>query len=115
MDPIAGPDQLVLLLRQKLLERSRASASGRVNEKSAAFRNVTTEPSIVQALAALEGADDRSLRRALIQFILADQLGSSLLNDAHFQQIVSRVVDAIDEDPQTSSLLSQVVEDLRPR
>jgi hypothetical protein len=113
MDPISGSDQLVLLLRQKLLERARTSAPGRTNSKLSAPSSAAIEPNVVQALAALEGADERSLRRALIQFILADQLGASLINDAQFQQVVSRVTDAIEEDPQTADLLSRVVEDLR--
>lgn len=114
MDPISSADQLVLLLRQKLLERTRTSASGRTNSKLPASSSATTEPSALEALAALEGANEKSLRRALIQFILVDQLGASLVNDAQFQQVVSRVTNAIEEDPKTANLLSLAVESLRP-
>lgn len=112
MDPISGTDRLVLLLRQKLLERSKGAKASRSNGKPSASET-TSEPTGIQAMAALEGADDRSLRRALIQHLLADQLGPGLLNETQFQQIVSRVTDAIDEDPATSKLLTRVIADLR--
>jgi hypothetical protein len=54
------------------------------------------------------------LRRALIQHLLADQLGSGLLNDVQFQQIVSRVTETIEQDPQTSSMLTRLVSELGP-
>lgn len=112
MDPISSTDRLVLLLRQKLLERSKTATTSR-NVGKPRTNSAATEPTGIQALAALEGADDRSLRRALIQHLLADQLGPDLLNEAQFQQIVSRVTEAIDEDPATSKLLTRVIADLR--
>jgi len=64
-------------------------------------------------MAAIETADEKPLRRAVIQNLLADQLGEGLLNDAQFQQIVSRVTDAIEEDRDAAELLSRVIAELR--
>jgi hypothetical protein len=110
VDPISNADRLVLLLRQKLQERARASAAGRGTSRSEAEKQ---GPSALQALAAIEGSDERPLRRAFIQNLLADQLGAAFLNDAQFQQIVTRVTDAIEEDEVASGLLSRLIADLR--
>jgi hypothetical protein len=107
MDPISNADRLAILLRQKLLERSKAGRAGRSERREAA------PPSGVRALANIEGMDERQLRRTFVQTILADQLGQSLINDPQFQQIVSRVTDTIEDDPDASRLLSRLVADLR--
>lgn len=111
MDPISNADRLVLLLRSKLEERARVAAGGRTTAKPS-----TGQPdaaSGVRALAAMEGGDDRPLRRAVLQNLLADQLGAELVNDAQFQQLVSRVSDAIEEDAAAAALLSRVISELR--
>ena len=111
MEPISNADRLVILLRQKLEERAKAGKAGQAGSKA----NVESpeEPSGVRALAAIEGTDERQLRRALIQNLLADQLGPELLNDAQFQQVVTRVTDTIEDDPVAAKLLSRLVADLR--
>jgi len=110
MEPISNADRLVMLLKQKLEERAKAARGGGKAKPNVA---VPLEASGVKALAALEGADERSLRRAVIQNLLADQLDPSLLNDAQFQQIVTRVTDAVEDDRDASSLMLQVVAELR--
>jgi hypothetical protein len=114
MDPISNTDRLVILLRQKLQERAKSASAGKSGGMAKANSGAPAEPSGIQALAALDGVDERLLRRTLIQNLLADQLGPDLLNDAQFQQIVSRVTEAIEEDGDASQLLSRVVSDLRP-
>jgi hypothetical protein len=111
MDPISNADRLVLLLRQKLEERAKAGSSRGAAGKPAA--GAPAPPSGVRALAAIDWSDARPLRRAVVENLLADQLGSDLVNDAQFQQIVSRVTAAIEEDEKTAELLSRVVSDLR--
>lgn len=111
MEPISTADRLVLLLRHKLEERAKAAAAGRPATKSVV--EAPPSPLDVRALAAVEWTDERPLRRAVIQHLLADQLGSELVNDAQFQQIVSRVSDAIEEDPKASKLLTEVIAELR--
>jgi hypothetical protein len=111
MDPISNADRLVLLLRHKLQERSKAA--GRPGAPTKSTVDVPTGIAGVTAQAAIEGADERPLRRALIQHLLADQLGPSLINDAQFQQTVSRVTESIEEDPRACELLSRLVNELR--
>jgi hypothetical protein len=113
MDPISNVDQLVLLLRQRLAERSRAASSGKTGQVRSARETASAEVDSAHALAAIDGVDERQLKRALIQNILADQLGGALLNDAQFQQVVDRVTETIDAEPETSRLLSLVVLELR--
>jgi len=111
MEPVSNTDRLVLLLRRKLEERAKSAGASRSSARSG--QGVVTGRSAVRALAAAKGVDERQVRRAVIQSILADQLGPELMNDAKFQQIVSRVNDAITEDQRASSLLSRLIQDLR--
>ena len=114
MDPISNADRLVLQLRQKLQERAKANAAGRGGRKEERQgAEAPAEPSGLQALAAVESADEHTLRRAFVQSLLADQLGSELINDAQFQQIVTRVTDAIEEDPGAARLLTRLIGELR--
>ena len=114
MEPKAHPDRLLILLRQKLLERSRLSGAASAGLKARLSAEGASEPTGIQAMAAAHGADERSLRRALIQHLLADQLGSGLLNDAQFQQIVSRVTETIEQDPEAAGMLTRLVSELGP-
>lgn len=113
MDPISNADRLVLLLRQKLLERSKVSSGRRTGVKEGADRDRPAEAVGLQALQAIEGVDERLLRQAFVQNLLVEQFGSALINDAQFQQIVTRVTETIEEDPDASRLLSRVLSDLR--
>ncbi len=113
MDPISNADRLVLLLRQKLEERAKAGIAVRSDGKAKAGTRSAGEASGVRALAAVEGVDERSLRRAVVQNLLADEIDPELINDAQFQQIVTRVTEAIEEDANASGLLARVVSDLR--
>lgn len=111
MDPISNADRLVLLLRLKLEERAKANASSRSNAKPRT--DAPTPPSDVRALASIDWSDERPLRRAVIQSLLADQFGADLVNDAQFQQIVSRVAEVIEDDAGAAELLTKVVAELR--
>jgi hypothetical protein len=112
MDPISNSDRLVMLLRQKLEERAKAQRAGARPQAQGA---APSQPSAVQAMAAAENADERSLRRTIIQNLLADQLDPALLNDAQFQQVVTRVNDAIADDRGASELMSRVIADIKSR
>ncbi|HEX8232614.1 MAG TPA: hypothetical protein VF559_04620 [Caulobacteraceae bacterium] len=103
---------MVLLLRQRLDERvkaSRAARTGTVHQE----RRKGTLVEELQALTAVEGLSDRQLKRALIQNILAEQFGPEALNDANFQQVVERVTETIEADGGGSQLLDRVVRELR--
>ncbi len=110
MDPVSSADRLVMLLRQKLQERAKA---GRAGGKARPDAGGPASATGIQAAAAVEGVDERQLRRALIQNLLAEQLGPELINDAQFQQIVSRVTGALEEDAGTAQLLSRIIAELR--
>lgn len=111
MDPISNVDRIVLLLRRKLEERARSARAGGSRPKSEAL--ATSPVTGLGAIAAIEGVDERQLRRTFIQMLLADQLGANLVNDAQFQQVVTRVTEAIEEDAAASRLLSRLISDLR--
>lgn len=114
MDSISNVDRIVLILRQRLQERARASSGARKEGWGrAASRGPASPMETVQALAAVEGIDDRQLKRALIQGVLAENLGKGLINDASFQQMIDRVTDALNGDPELGPLMARVVADLR--
>lgn len=108
MTRITNVDQIVAILRQRLLEKDRSSGASRavVSVKSG-------QQSALQALAGIEGVDDRRLRRAVIQDILADQFGRHLVNDASFQQMVDRVTSTLENDPGAANVFATVIRDLR--
>lgn len=110
MDPISNSDRLVMLLRQKLEERAKTQRSG---ARARTADSATLHPNAVKAMAAAENTDERSLRRTIIQNLLADQIDPALLNDAQFQQVVTRVTDAIADDRDASALMSRVISDIK--
>lgn len=109
MEPISNVDRLVLLLRQRLQERTRTQRSSKPGTGRAAAKETFS----VQALAAVEGIDDRQLRRSLIQGILSEQFGQQMVNEPRFQQVVDRVADALAGDPDGDALLTQITTALR--
>jgi hypothetical protein len=113
MDPVSNVDQLVLLLRQRLTERARANGAGAAQRARATGEVAASAIESSRALAAIEGIDERQLRRAVLQNILADHFGSHLVNDAQFQQVVGRVAEAIEDEPRATKLLSEVISELK--
>lgn len=111
MDPISNVDRLVLLLRQRLTERSKSAA--RRGDSRAQGSRPNEQLSAVQAMAAVADMDERHLRRALIQNLLSESLGPKLVNEAVFQQLVDRVTETIEAEPETARLLQRLVADLR--
>jgi hypothetical protein len=113
MDPISNVDQLVLLLRQRLTERSRASPGGQRDRTHSPSEPTQGSVHSVQALAALEDVDEHQLKRAVIQSILAEHFGAGLVNDAKFQQVVDRVTETLESETGAPLLFAQVVRELR--
>lgn len=113
MDPISNVDRLVLLLRQRLQDRSRTAGAARPAARTATGEAPAAGLENLQALAAVEGIDERQFRRALIENILADQFGPDLRNEAKFQQVVDRVSETLENEPGAARLLERVVGDLR--
>jgi hypothetical protein len=111
MERISNTDRLVALLKLRLQERSKASSGAGADRKTAA--NAQPQATAVRGIAAIEGVDERTLRRAFIQDLLADQFGPALINDSQFQQVVTRVVGAIEDDPETSGMVTRLLSELR--
>ena len=109
MDPISSVDRMLIILRKRLSERARTERKA-VSGQRSVERQSTAQS--VAALAAVEGIDDRQIRRSLIQSLLAEQLGAQLINDARFQQVVGQVSDAIDQDAAARGLIDHVVAEL---
>lgn len=110
MDPISQVDQLAIILRQRILDHSKTRSSKR---KPRETETRSSWVSSLKALAATKGVDDHQLRRALIQNILAEQLGRGLINETKFQQIVERVVETLQADDTYAGLMAQCVAELR--
>ena len=113
MDPVSNIDGLVLLLRQRLLDRARTTNADRTERKLTAGERKPASLDSVTALVSIEGVDDRQLGRALIQSILADQFGPALINEAKFQQVVDRVSETLQAEPKSAQLLSSLLQGLR--
>lgn len=111
MDPVSNVDRLVLMLRQRLETRDRTRGPAR--KADARAQQAAGGLAAAQALAAVEAVDERQLRRALIQGLLADQLGPELLNAPRFQQVVDRVLGAIEADGSGRALLDRISAEIR--
>ena len=113
MEPISNVDRLILLLRQRLQERSKSAAAAPGAARRASGDAAKTGLDSIRALAGVDEIGDRQLGRALVQNILADQFGREVINDAQFQQVVDRVAETIQGDPGAAKLLAGIVQDLR--
>jgi hypothetical protein len=113
MDPVSNANRIAMMLRQRLQERAKAAGAGKPGRPDLGGRGETARKGAVRRPDAIEGLDDRRLRRALIEDILADQLGPALANDAKFQQVVDQVTEAIEADTDGAAVFAQVVSDLR--
>ncbi|HEY9219047.1 MAG TPA: hypothetical protein VIO94_13425 [Phenylobacterium sp.] len=108
MTRVQNIDQLVLVLRQRLLQQTAGTKRSQTTQ-----RRSPRSPQAIEALAASEGLDDRPLRRAVIQDILAEQFGRELLNQPQFQLVVDRVAATLEDDPNGAQLLNSVIRELR--
>lgn len=113
MDPVSNANRIVTMLRARLQERAKANAAGRAARSESKGSGETAKKGAVRSADAIEGLDDRRLKRALIEDILTDQFGTALVNDARFQQVVDQVTEAIEADAGGAAIFARVAEDLR--
>jgi hypothetical protein len=113
MDPVSNANRIAMLLRQRLQERARSGAAQRGGRKEATGAGAAARKGAVRGAGAIEALDDRRLKRALIENILADQFGAGLVNDAKFQQVVDQVTEAIEAEGDGALLLARAVAELR--
>lgn len=113
MEALSTADRFVVLLRQKLAERAQAKAlpGKRAGAADRAARAAPHRP--VAELAAQAGADDRTLRRTIVEQLLTDHLGTELANEPRFQQVVERVTELIAADDQLGGMLMEVMAEVR--
>jgi hypothetical protein len=109
MEPVSGADRVAALLKQRLLARARKLETGRPDNGPPSVRI-----DLVSAPGPVQGDDERQRRRTLIQNILAEEFGDRLVNDAEFQQVVDRVLSAIESDATGSALLMRVLQSVGP-
>ena len=110
MDPISQVDQLAMILRQRILDQSKTRAPKRKGPDSGTKSSWVAN---LKAMAATDTIDDHQLRRALVQNILADQFGQTLVNETKFQQVVERVTEALEADEVGAALIGRCVVELR--
>lgn len=113
MDPVSNANRIAMLLRQRLQERSKSAPGERSGRRDLPGAADAARKSGVRGASAIGALDDRKLKRALIENILADQLGAGLINDAKFQQVVDQVTEAIEADGEGALLLAKATAELR--
>ena len=111
MEPISNTDRIVAILRQRLRESARQGAP---KGPSTPDKARLQQRGGLSAVAMLPDASPEQLRRACVQALLSEQLGNGLLNDAQFQQVVTRVTEMIESDPTALGLLDRVLATLKP-
>lgn len=112
MEVLSGTDRFVALLRQKLAERAQVKGASRARG-AATTKTKAGPPHLVVASVAHAGADDRHLRRAIVEQLLSDHFGSQLANEPRFQQIVERVSEIIAEDAELGAVMGSVMAEVR--
>lgn len=112
MDPISNVDRIAALLQQKLRERSRAADTAKSNKSDDKSGGSLTGLAGARSIAAIDQISDRQRRRTFIQHILTEQFDPGLVNDAQFQQLVTRVTQAIEDDAESAASLSRLLVEL---
>jgi hypothetical protein len=113
VDPISNADRLVRLLRQRLEERSKAKSSDQTAATAQVRARGLDATKVITGQFARAGGKDGTLRRTLVEQLLADQFGSGLVNEPKFQQVVDRVTSAMEADPDIAQILGEVVLELK--
>lgn len=109
MTSISNVDRLVLILRQRLEQKAKGGPAKTTHTPGGPVGGL----SAAKALAALSEADERQVRRALIQGILSDQFGAEVVNEARFQNLVDQVVRVLETDARARALLDEVTAELK--
>lgn len=107
MTRIGPADQILILLRARLEQRSRVGA------RAAEAKDAPDAQARLAALASVADLPERSFRRALVRGLLADRLGEELAGDPAFDDVVGDVLDLIENNPETAALLAEAGAALR--
>jgi hypothetical protein len=109
VEPISNADKILLVLRQRLEDRAKSQRRTAGSPAGAAKRSPFQA---IRAVAAAGNVTERQLRRLVVQSLLADQFGETLLNESRFQAVVEQVTDALSADESASRLLTRVISEL---
>jgi hypothetical protein len=115
MDAISNADRFVVLLRQKLAERAHAAAPSAARPVGRSAESGRDAVRAIAGRAARAGAEERKLRRTIVEQLLVDRFGSALVNEARFQQIVDQVSELMAADTDLSVLFSSVIAEVRAK
>lgn len=99
------------MLRQRLAEKAAERAPIRASRVEG--RPVSPTEAARQLAAASASADQRKLKRILVEQLLVRRFGASLSNDPRFQRIVEEVTGLLSEDPAMSRMLDEIALELR--
>lgn len=115
MDALSNVDRFVALLKLRLAERARAQRP-RTAPAAKTRKAAASDPQArIAAIAAQHQSDERSLKRTVIEQVLADRLGNQLANEPRFQQIVEQVTDMIAADDELAGRLDEILRQARSR
>ena len=117
MDPVSHVNQVLLLLRKQLAERTNKGVAA---QKRAPAQNTApqgpTEQSLSEVLSrrvadlrAAGLADESALARVLLEEVLLAELGRHLHNEPAFQRIVDDVQASLEDDPLLRETLHALV------
>ncbi|KVO19546.1 hypothetical protein WL02_17095 [Burkholderia ubonensis] len=126
MDPVSTLNQVLALLRQQVLDRTRRPASqlasrgpvrggARVAARAAGLDLRTLLQERIDALHAAGIDDVTQLSRAVIDVVLRHEFGATLGNEPEFQEMVEWVRKGVMEDGTASALLGALVRELGRR
>lgn len=118
MDAVSNINQVMLILRQKLQERARKSPAASTGKSKTSAQDAARADDVdpmrrIADLAQDDGFDDQQLARLFIESLLTQEFGTSLTNDAQFQQVIERVMQGLSSDAQLASILNKTVTDIR--
>ena len=126
MDPVSTLNQVLALLRQQVIDRTRRQVSGEASRAPTRDNAPATARTIDSDLSKLlreridalrtAGVDDQAqLARIAIDVVLRHEFGATLGNEPEFQEMVEWVWLGMTDDVQTSALLGDVMRGLGHR
>lgn len=126
MDPVSTLNQVLALLRQHVIDRTRRQVSAEAS-RAPAHDNAPVAARVAgpdlgallrERIDALRtaGVDDQALlERIAINVVLRHEFGATLGNEPEFQEMVEWVWKGMMDDVQTSALLGDVIHELGHR
>jgi hypothetical protein len=113
MEALSNADRFVVLLRQKLAERAQARSTSVKRAAGPASSTAAAPHRPLAELAAQAGADDRNLRRTIVEQLLTERFGGQLANEPRFQQVVEQVTEILAADAELGAILGEVMAQVR--